>query len=155
VLSQLDETYFAGLEGAYSFELQFRVEKDGDDENDYLVHSHGNYAMNRSVSTDISLEAGTYWILMKVTARPNGICEIEEALPGDVDSRREKLIQMGLSYDLAHAKGIIVETEKEKKEREERKFPLHFVRKRCTLWTFQVACRYEDSTNHGRLNQYH
>lgn len=143
MLSQLDETYFAGLEGAYSFELQFRVEKDADDENDYLVHSHGNYAMNRSVSTDISLEAGTYWILMKITARPNGNCEIEEALSGYVDNRREKLIQMGLSYDLAHAKGIIVETEKEKKEREERKFPLHCVLKPYTLWTFRVVCRYD------------
>jgi hypothetical protein len=120
VLSQLDETYFAGLEGAYSFDLQFRVQRDGDDENDYLVRSHGNYAMNRSVSTDITLEAGTYSILMKITARPSSSCEIEDALPSYVESRREKLIQMGLSYDLAHAKGIIVETEKEKQEREER-----------------------------------
>jgi hypothetical protein len=120
VLSQLDETYFAGLEGSYSFELQFRVEKDADDENDYLVRSHGNYAMNRSVSTDITLEAGTYSILMKIIARPNSICEIEEALPGYAENRREKLIQMGLSYDLAHAKGIILETEREGQEREER-----------------------------------
>ena len=139
MLSQLDETYFVGLEGAYSFELQFRVEKDGDDEADYLVRSHGNYAMNRSVSTDINLEAGTYWILMKITARPNGNCEIEEALPGYVDNKREKLFQLGLSYDLAHAKGIIVETEKEKKEREERKSPLYYVLERYTIWNFRVV----------------
>jgi hypothetical protein len=120
VLSQLDETYFAGLEGSYSFELQFRVEKDGDDDNDYLVRSHGNYAMNRSVSTDITLEAGTYSILMKIIARPNSNFEIEEALPGYAENRREKLIQMGLSYDLAHAKGIIVESERERRERKER-----------------------------------
>lgn len=120
VLSQLDETYFAGLEGPYSFDLQFRVERDGGDENDYLVRSHGNYAMNRSVSTDITLEAGAYWILMKITARLNSSCDIEEALPNYAENRREKLIQIGLSYDLAHAKGIIVETEKEKQEREER-----------------------------------
>lgn len=119
VLSQLDETYFAGLEGPYSFDLQFRVEKDGD-ESDYLVRSHGNYAMNRSVSTDITLEAGTYSILMKITARPNNNCDIEEALPTYAENRREKLIQMGLSYDSALAKGVIVETEKEKQEREER-----------------------------------
>ena len=120
VLSQLDETYFAGLEGSYSFELQFRVEKDGDNENDYLVRSHGNYAMNRSVSTDITLEAGTYSILMKITARPNNNNEIEEALPSYAENGREKLIQMALSYDLAHAKGIIAETDKEKEKREER-----------------------------------
>jgi hypothetical protein len=96
------------------------VEKDDDDEDDYLVRSHGNYAMNRSVSTDITLEAGTYSILMKITARPNNNCEIEEALPNYAENRTEKLIQMGLSYDLAHAKGIIVETEKAKQEREER-----------------------------------
>ena len=120
VLSQLDETYFAGLEGSYSFDLQFRVEKDGDDENDYLVRSHGNYAMNRSVSTDITLEAGTYSILMKITARPNNNSDIDDALPNYAEDRREKLIQMGLSYDLAHAKGIILETERDKQEREER-----------------------------------
>ncbi len=120
VLSQLDETYYKGLEGPYSFDLQFRIEKDDDEEEDYIVRSFEKYAMNRSVNTDITLESGTYSVLMKITGRPNGYCDIEESIQGYAENKREKLIQIGLSYDMAHAKGVIVETEKEKREREAR-----------------------------------
>ncbi|ETI28385.1 hypothetical protein G647_00834 [Cladophialophora carrionii CBS 160.54] len=119
VLAQLDDTYFGGLEGGYGFDLQFRLESDNkEDENDYIVRSNGNYAMARSVSTDIELEAGTYSVLMKITATRHSDREhVEEVLPLYTATRREKLIQMGLSYDLAHAKGVHVETEAERKER--------------------------------------
>ena len=76
VLAQLDNTYFGGLEGGYQFDLQFRLESDNkEDEDDYIVRSNGNYAMARSVSTDIELEAGTYSVLMKITgeAHSNGL----------------------------------------------------------------------------------
>ncbi len=53
VLSQLDPTYFKGLEGSYEFELLFRIEHEEDQDNDYIVRSHANYVMRRSVSTDI------------------------------------------------------------------------------------------------------
>ncbi|OAP56333.1 hypothetical protein AYL99_09512 [Fonsecaea erecta] len=122
VLAQLDDTYFGGLEGGYGFDLQFRLESDNkEDENDYIVRSNGNYAMARSVSTDIELEAGTYSVLMKITATRNTDREhVEDVLPVYAATRREKLIQMGLSYDLAHAKGVLVETKAERKERKER-----------------------------------
>ncbi|KAI1628842.1 hypothetical protein EDD37DRAFT_23259 [Exophiala viscosa] len=123
VLAQLDETYFRGLEGAYAFDLQFRLESDNkEDENDYIVRSNANYAMARSVSTDIELDAGTYSVLMRITAtRHVDRDHLEDVLPMYAATRREKLIQMGLSYDLAHAKGVIVETEAEQKERKERR----------------------------------
>ncbi|KIV80694.1 hypothetical protein PV11_08178 [Exophiala sideris] len=123
VLAQLDDTYFRGLEGAYVFDLQFRLESDDtEDENDYIVRSNANYAMARSVSTDIELEAGTYSVLMRITAtRHTDRDHLEDVLPMYAATRREKLIQMGLSYDLAHAKGVIVETEVEKTERKERR----------------------------------
>jgi Calpain family cysteine protease len=119
VLAQLDDTYFGGLQGGYGFDLQFRLEADGPggDEGDYIVRSNGNYAMARSVSTDIELEAGSYIVLMKITARKTGIDEVEDLLPMYAIERREKLINMALSYDLAHAKGILVESEKERDER--------------------------------------
>jgi len=119
VLAQLDDTYFTGLEGGYGFDLQFRLESDAkEDEHDYIVRSNGNYAMARSVSTDIELDAGTYSVLMKITATRNTDKDhLEDVLPMYVATRREKLIQMGLSYDLAHAKGVIVETEAEKQQR--------------------------------------
>lgn len=118
VLAQLDDTYFGGLEGGYGFDLQFRLESDEkEDENDYIVRSNGNYAMARSVSTDIELKAGTYSVLVRITATRNMDREhVEEVLPVYAATRREKLIQMGLSYDLAHAKGIHIETEAERKE---------------------------------------
>lgn len=119
VLAQLDDTYFNGLEGGYGYDLQFRLESDAkEDENDYIVRSNGNYAMARSVSTDIELEAGTYSVLMKITATRNlDKDHLEDVVPMYVATRREKLIQMGLSYDLAHAKGVIVETEAERQQR--------------------------------------
>lgn len=117
VLSQLDENYFAGLDGQYAFKLQFRVHKVGD-EDDYIVRSNQDYYMTRSVSTDITLEAGSYFVLMKITATRHGGPTIDEIISHLADSKREKLIQVGLSYDIAHAKGVIVETEKEKEERE-------------------------------------
>ncbi|KAL8867430.1 MAG: hypothetical protein Q9174_005670, partial [Haloplaca sp. 1 TL-2023] len=116
-LSQLDSRYFRGLEGQYTFQLNFRLEKDGDDE--FMVRSHSNYSMSRSVSTDIELEPGTYSVLMKIKAkRWTGDPMPDQIIRNSCMDRPEKLIQVGLSYDLAHAKGDIKETEKEKAARE-------------------------------------
>ena len=117
VLSQLDDRYFKGLEGQYTFQLHFRLEKDGED--DYIVRSHGNYSMHRSVSTDLELDPGTYSVLMKITAKRYQSFPIpEDIIRSNVKSRQNKLIQVGLSYDLAHAKGDIIETEKERTARQ-------------------------------------
>ena len=117
VLSQLDGRYFKGMEGDYTFQLHFRLDKEGED--DYIVRSHGNYAMKRSVSTDLpELEPGTYSVLMKITAHrfwPEGTPE--QAIRKVANDRPNKLIQIGLAYDLAHAKGEIIETEEEKEAR--------------------------------------
>ncbi len=117
VLSQLDRTYFAGLQGQYDFKLQFRVQRVGDEE-DYIVRSNVDYYMTRSVSTDITLETGSYFVLMKVTAIRIGGPSMDEIISDHAEHMRDKLIQVGLSYDIAHAKGVIVETEKEKEQRE-------------------------------------
>ena len=117
VLSQLDDRYFKGLEGQYTFQLHFRLDKDGED--DYIVRSHGNYSMHRSVSTDLELDPGTYSVLMKVTAKRYQTFPIpEDIIRSNVKFRQNKLIQVGLSYDLAHAKGDIIETEEEKTARQ-------------------------------------
>lgn len=116
---KLDSRYFVGLEGQYTFQLHFRLDKHG--EHDYIVRSHGNYSMRRSVSTDLELEPGTYSVLMKITAqRFKDLLTPEEIIRGNVQNRQNKLIQTGLSYDLAHAKGEIRETGAEKQERKSR-----------------------------------
>ena len=117
VLSQLDDRYFQGLVGQYTFQLHFRLEKDGED--DYIVRSHGNYSMRRSVSTDLELDPGTYSVLMRITAkRDRGVPTPENIIRSNVRDRQNKVIQVGLSYDLAHAKGDIVETGEEKTARQ-------------------------------------
>lgn len=76
--------------------------------------------MSRSVSTDLELEAGTYSVLMKITARRDSAqWTPERMLRENCRNSQEKLIQIGLAYDLAHAKGQIKETEQEKINRAE------------------------------------
>lgn len=77
--------------------------------------------MSRSVSTDLELEPGTYSVLMKITAKkwPTDPTP-KQIIKQTCKDRPEKLTQIGLAYDLAHAKGQIKETEKEKKQHQER-----------------------------------
>lgn len=114
---QLDSRYFKGLAGEYDFALKFRAQKDG--EEDYLVRSQSNHLLKRSANAEITLKPGRYYVLMKITAyRHPGMESTDEAVSRLASRRREKLVQIGLSYDLAHAKGRVTETEREKKARE-------------------------------------
>lgn len=118
VLSQLDGRYFCGLEGQYRFELSFRIHKAG--EEDYIVRSHGNYWMRRSVTAELELPAGEYDVLMKVKAfKDRRSLPVEDVVRNNAKKRRDKLSRIGLSYDLAHAKGVVKETPEEKKARKE------------------------------------
>ncbi|THC99147.1 hypothetical protein EYZ11_001398 [Aspergillus tanneri] len=119
VLSQLDTRYFKGLAGEYDFILKFRLQKEGEDE--YMVRSHSSYVMYRSVNAEVELSPGKYHVLMKVVAYKRSDMEsTEEVVSQLAPVRREKLVQLGLSYDLAHAKGLGLETDKEKRLREDR-----------------------------------
>ena len=119
VLTKLDDRYFQGLEGQYRFSLQFRVDCEGDEE--YLVRSRGAYFMDRAVSVDLDIEPGTYSVLMKITAeRDTDATTPDQVIKDKCKDAPEKLIQTGLAYDLAHAKGKYKESAEEKKERETR-----------------------------------
>jgi hypothetical protein len=110
VLSQLDERYFSGLQGQYDFRLQFRLHDIGslDDDEDFIIRSHGNYLMLRSVVAELTdLPAGTYAVSVMVVAMRNpSHPSVEEVVK--IQCRRkvenDKLAQVGLSYDLAHSK---------------------------------------------------
>ncbi|KAF2870062.1 hypothetical protein BDV95DRAFT_574981 [Massariosphaeria phaeospora] len=117
VLNQLDDRYFQGLEGQYEFNLQFRLHKD--DEDDYIVRSNGTYYMKRSVSTELDLEAGNYTVLLKIKATRFPNPTPEEVIRATCVKRREKLLSIGLSYDLAHAKGQFRAQAKEKARQEQ------------------------------------
>jgi hypothetical protein len=84
--------------------------------------------MKRSVSTELELEAGQYTVLVKITAKryPDDPT-IEDVVAATCQMRREKLLNIGLSYDLAHAKGEFREVEHEKhgQETKERRTKRH------------------------------
>ncbi|ODQ50686.1 cysteine proteinase, partial [Saitoella complicata NRRL Y-17804] len=104
VLSQLDDRYFQGLEGQYIFSLQFRLHKKADD--DYILRSQSWMFSTRSVNAEVDLEPGTYTVLIKVTATKCASPKpVEEVVRLTYREKPAKLIQIGLSYDLAHAKG--------------------------------------------------
>ena len=100
--SQLDDRYFQGLQGEYEFRLQFRLEKEGEEE--YIVRNTPTYMMTRSVNTDIELDAGRYFVRVKVIAYRRNARSTEEVVRCYANTRREKLIKIGRSYDMAHAK---------------------------------------------------
>ncbi|OTB02778.1 hypothetical protein M426DRAFT_13201 [Hypoxylon sp. CI-4A] len=117
VLSQLDDRYYRGLEGQYRFELNFRLHRNGQE--DYVVRSTNQYCQNRSVNVELELEAGEYDVLFLCKARRINKLPIEEVVRGNARDRRDKLVTVGMSYDLAHSKGKIIETPGEKITRKE------------------------------------
>lgn len=117
VLSQLDDRYFRGLEGQYTFTLAFRLHRTGQE--DYIVRTPPAYRMSRSVNVEVKLEAGDYTVMVKVDAtRNDSILPVEDVVRNNAKTRREKLLRIGLAYDLAHSKGRYKETEEEKGWRE-------------------------------------
>ena len=114
VLSKLDDRYFNGLKGQYSFSIAFRLHRSGEDM--YIVR--GYPTGDRSATAEVELEAGTYDVLLQISAqRDSSAPKIENVVKQNWLSRREKLIRTGLSYDLAHAKGHIEEEEKEEEKK--------------------------------------
>ncbi|KAI0120929.1 calpain family cysteine protease [Xylariales sp. AK1849] len=114
VLSQLDDRYYRGLGGQYRFELNFRLHKAGQE--GYVVRSISPYCQSRSVNVELELDAGEYTVLLKINATRNmGILPLEEVVRDYARERRDKLVAVGMSYDLAHSKGTVVESEEEKK----------------------------------------
>jgi Calpain family cysteine protease len=113
ILSKLDERYFKGLTGQYKFALSFRIHKAG--EEDYVMRTFGGDEINRSVSSEVTLEAGTYEVRVKIIAvRDENADTVEQVLKDNWLDRRDKLLQVGQAYDLAHAKAQLVEDEKPK-----------------------------------------
>ena len=112
VLQQLDDRYYKGLQGQYTFRLHFRIHEQGKpDAEDYIVRSHGSYGMDRSTSIELPyMEPGNYSVWVSIVAhRYTGIPSIEEVVKRECLDRvqNEKLAQVGYAYDLAHSKGVV------------------------------------------------
>ncbi|KAM0798372.1 hypothetical protein BDR22DRAFT_809018 [Usnea florida] len=104
-LSQLDDRYYNGLNGGYYFQLHFHLFKDGEDE--YIIHSRGNYEASRSVSGEQHLSPGKYTVRLQISAnRYSQALSLAEVVKRNSQDRRSKLMQLGSHYDVAHAKGL-------------------------------------------------
>lgn len=104
VINQLDDRYFQGLQGKYNYTLQFRVQKDDDEEDEYLSRSPHNYELFRSNNVEVPLQKGRYTVLFKVEAKKTSRKDVETVIRENI-WRNEKLMQIGTLYDLAHQKG--------------------------------------------------
>ena len=108
-LTQLDDRYFRGLAGQYSFRLHFRLHSlDDPDGEDYIVRSHGSYLTDRSVSIELpDMPAGEYSVYVKIVGERNtNARSVEEVVKRECQRRVEnaKLASVGYAYDLAHSK---------------------------------------------------
>ena len=102
-LSQLDERYFRGLGGQYCYHLSFEVFKSNQAE--HVVSCNEERDPVRSVSAEADFEAGTYEVRLKVSATKfDKADKIEDVIMTNWISRRNKLLRIGQSYELAHAK---------------------------------------------------
>jgi hypothetical protein len=127
VLAQPDVSYFQGLQGRYTYCLHFRV-YNVKDKTKYLARSmhvsSGNYINTRSVSVDLDLEAGNYNISIKIEPTRAPYRTAESVIETEAPYRKQKLLQIGRNFELAHAKGKLREKEqevrKQKKEQERR-----------------------------------
>lgn len=128
VLTQLDERYFIGLEGQYDFNLHFLLQEAGSDEHICRVRPAHEWE-RRSVSCELTLEPGKYEVLPKIVAsRKDKGRDVEDVVRGWADKNPTKLRQIGMQYDLAHAKGgipdedaVVSQKKEEKKRKEEEK----------------------------------
>ncbi|KAJ0116929.1 Calpain-9 [Diaporthe amygdali] len=116
-LSQLDERYYQGLEGQYSFDLHFLLRQAGSDDHIALA---GSELRARSVSAELQLEPGKYEVVPKIVAYRNKDDDlVEETVKKAAESNPRKLQQIGLNYDRAHLKATqwnpISETSKDPK----------------------------------------
>ncbi|KAI4276858.1 MAG: hypothetical protein LQ337_002205 [Flavoplaca oasis] len=116
VLCQLDDRYFQGLDGQYTYSLHFRVSKA--DGKGFIAENKPSYFQRRSATTELVLEAGQYSVMVKIIAtRYESLPTPEDIVIRNCKTRPKKLQAIGRSYDIAHAKGGLKESGLEREER--------------------------------------
>ncbi|RSL99955.1 hypothetical protein CDV31_011986 [Fusarium ambrosium] len=118
-LSQLDKRYFEGLQGQYKFVLQFLL-KSVDDSTTICQARSIYLSSSRSTNCEVELEPGTYEVIPSIVAqhaewRPT----VQKVVKIAADKKPQKLQQIGLLHDLAHAKGGIVDEDEAIRKRRE------------------------------------
>jgi hypothetical protein len=106
-IKQLDDRYFKGLEGQYWFDLEFLLQEEGAEEDDYIVRARSTSPWgDRSISAEVTLKPGKYEVLPRITAaRDTSRPVVEAVVKLAAENNPKKLRQIGMNYDIAHAKG--------------------------------------------------
>ncbi|KAG7403605.1 hypothetical protein Forpe1208_v016284 [Fusarium oxysporum f. sp. rapae] len=141
--SLLDEKYSKGLEAQQSFRLHFQLHYEGSpNAEDYIVRSHSNYLLHRSVSVELpALQARNYVIWLKIAAqRYIDRQSVEAGVKRQAADRmeNEKLGQVGYAYDLAHSKAWD-HIDKVAKLRQKKKKNLEKRKRRRAYWEAEWA----------------
>lgn len=121
---KLDQRYFTGLEGMYDFSLEFQLKSVGSDSVNFFNSNRISASLDiRSVNCEVNLKPGVYEVIPKVTAtHANWRKPVEQVVMDQVKSNPAKLRQVGMQYDLAHAKaGVLDEDETQRKIRQEKR----------------------------------
>lgn len=107
----MDERYFRGLAGQYKFDLHFLLKKENSSPDDYICRVRPVHEWeNRSISCEVDLEPGKYEVLPKITAtRDKTEPTLDKLVKQFAERNPQKLRQVGMQYDLAHAKGGIAD----------------------------------------------
>ncbi|KPM36322.1 hypothetical protein AK830_g10250 [Neonectria ditissima] len=120
---ELDDRYFRHLKGQYDFTLQFLLKSAGSATPICQVRSVHAWD-RRSINCEIHLEPGTYEVVPNITAeRDDERPTVDKVVKANADDNPQKLRQVGLQYDLAHAKGGVIDEDEElqKRRAEQRK----------------------------------
>jgi len=88
------------------------VQKEGDP--NPIINCKKNIFMQRSVSADLTLEAGEYLVFLQIDAQRYRLQPVEDVVCENINKRRKKMLQVALNYDHAHEK-VRHEVEEEEK----------------------------------------
>ena len=141
--AQLDDRYYKGLEGQYTYELHFLLRESGSDDHIALA---GTESGSRSVSTEVELEPGKYELIPKIVAYRNKYrSPVEEAVKKAAESNLWKLQQVGLNHDRAHLKACQWKPKPEP-AKDEMSIPIRDSKAPEQLTTVEVVVKQESST---------
>lgn len=108
----MDDRYFKNLDLQYVFELHFLLKKVGAPSSDYICRARaaGHGFGRRAVSAEVLLDPGKYEVIPKITAtRYEFMSTLGYYVKYFAQHNPQKLRQIGMQYDLAHAKGGITD----------------------------------------------
>jgi hypothetical protein len=88
---------------------------------EHLVRARRTWCGDRSISAEVDLPPGVYEVLPQIEAKmdPDAL-DLQRVVIDNAEKAPQKLRQIGLNYDIAHAKGVVELSEEQVKEEEKK-----------------------------------